>query len=51
MSQTNVYFNHDGGVDDLVSLFMLLQMEQVHLTGVSVVPARRLLGACNGRQP
>lgn len=39
MSRTNVYFNHDGGVDDLVSLFMLLQMEQVHLTGVSVIPA------------
>ncbi|MDO7906411.1 nucleoside hydrolase [Paenibacillus sp. JX-17] len=39
MSKTKVYFNHDGGVDDLVSLFMLLQMENVELTGVSVIPA------------
>lgn len=35
----NVYFNHDGGVDDLVSLFLLLKMDNVELTGVSVVPA------------
>ncbi|MGN7457555.1 nucleoside hydrolase [Paenibacillus pasadenensis] len=34
-----VYFNHDGGVDDLVSLFLLLQMEQVDLIGVSVIDA------------
>ncbi|MFC9417575.1 nucleoside hydrolase [Bacillus mobilis] len=34
-----VYFNHDGGVDDLVSLFLLLQMDNVKLTGVSVIPA------------
>lgn len=34
-----IYFNHDGGVDDLVSLFLLLQMENVELTGVSVIPA------------
>ncbi|MCQ6566553.1 nucleoside hydrolase [Bacillus mycoides] len=34
-----VYFNHDGGVDDLISLFLLLQMENVELTGVSVIPA------------
>jgi purine nucleosidase len=39
MTLKNVYFNHDGGVDDLVSLFMLLQMEDVRLTGVSVIPA------------
>lgn len=38
-NQLNVYFNHDGGVDDLVSLFMLLQMDNVHVTGVSVIPA------------
>ncbi|CUC68365.1 Purine nucleosidase [Staphylococcus aureus] len=31
-----VYFNHDGGVDDLVSLFLLLQMENVQLIGGSV---------------
>ncbi|MFJ7761685.1 nucleoside hydrolase [Bacillus toyonensis] len=34
-----VYFNHDGGVDDLISLFLLLQMGNVELTGVSVIPA------------
>jgi purine nucleosidase len=34
-----VYFSHDGGVDDLVSLFLLLQMENVVLVGVGVVPA------------
>lgn len=34
-----VYFNHDGGVDDLVSLFLLLKMDNVELTGVSVIPA------------
>ncbi|MBX0359539.1 nucleoside hydrolase [Halobacillus sp. Nhm2S1] len=35
----NVYLNHDGGVDDLVSLFLLLQMDDVELTGVGVIPA------------
>lgn len=35
----NVYFNHDGGVDDLISLFLLLQMDNVKLTGVSVIDA------------
>lgn len=35
----NVYFNHDGGVDDLVSLLLLLQMPDVHLTGVGVIGA------------
>ncbi|MFC4025568.1 nucleoside hydrolase [Oceanobacillus longus] len=35
----NVYLNHDGGVDDLISLFLLLQMENVNLTGVGVIPA------------
>ncbi|MFS3929283.1 ABC transporter substrate-binding protein [Priestia aryabhattai] len=34
-----VYFNHDAGIDDLVSLFLLLQMDDVELTGVSVIPA------------
>ncbi|MCJ8014581.1 nucleoside hydrolase [Paenibacillus sp. KQZ6P-2] len=34
-----IYFNHDGGVDDLVSLFLLQQMDDVELTGVSVIPA------------
>jgi purine nucleosidase len=34
-----VYFNHDGNIDDLVSLFLLLQMPTVELIGVGVVPA------------
>lgn len=34
-----IYFNHDGGVDDLISLFLLLKMENVELTGVGVIPA------------
>lgn len=34
-----VYLNHDGGVDDLTSLFLLLQMEDVDLLGVGVIPA------------
>ena len=34
-----VYFNHDGGVDDLVSLFLLLQMEGIDLIGVSAIGA------------
>lgn len=34
-----VYLNHDGGVDDLVSLFLLLQMENIELIGVGVIPA------------
>lgn len=36
---TKVYFNHDGGVDDLVSLFLLLQMENIELVGVSTIGA------------
>lgn len=35
----NVYFNHDGNVDDLVSLLLLLRMPEVNLTGVSVIDA------------
>lgn len=34
-----LYFNHDAGVDDLVSLFLVLQMKEVELIGVSVIPA------------
>ncbi|WP_407271730.1 nucleoside hydrolase [Radiobacillus sp. PE A8.2] len=34
-----IYFNHDAGVDDLVSLFLLTQMENIEVTGVSVIPA------------
>ncbi|MCD8785363.1 nucleoside hydrolase [Staphylococcus gallinarum] len=35
----HIYFNHDGGVDDLVSLFLLLQMDDVKLVGVSAIGA------------
>lgn len=35
----NIYFNHDGNVDDLVSLLLLLQMPDINLTGVGVVGA------------
>ncbi|MTT31871.1 ABC transporter substrate-binding protein [Terrilactibacillus sp. BCM23-1] len=35
----HIYFNHDAGIDDLVSLFLLLQMRNVDLIGVSVIPA------------
>ena len=31
---TKIYFNHDGGVDDLISLFLLLQMDNIELLGV-----------------
>ena len=34
-----LYFNHDGGVDDLISLFLLLQMENINLIGVSAIGA------------
>lgn len=35
----NVYFDHDGNVDDLVSLLLLLQMSEVNLIGVGVIDA------------
>lgn len=34
-----VYLNHDGGVDDLVTLFLMLQMKEVEIVGVGVIPA------------
>lgn len=34
-----VLFDHDGGVDDLLSLLLLTQMEHVKLEGVVVTPA------------
>ena len=36
---SKVYFNHDGGVDDLISLFLLLQMDDIELVGVSTIGA------------
>lgn len=35
----NVYFNHDGGVDDFVSLLLLLHAPEVNLLGISVIGA------------
>ncbi|MCV2885218.1 nucleoside hydrolase [Aestuariibacter sp. AA17] len=34
-----VIFDHDGGVDDLLSLMLLLTMEHIDLLGVTVTPA------------
>ena len=31
-----VYFSQDGGVDDIISLFLLLQMDDVDLIGAGV---------------
>ncbi|KRN32073.1 nucleoside hydrolase [Liquorilactobacillus mali] len=39
-----VYFNHDGGVDDLISLFLLLQMDNTELIGVGAVDADSYVG-------
>ncbi|MEM7131256.1 MAG: nucleoside hydrolase [Chloroflexota bacterium] len=38
-----VLFDHDGGIDDLISLMMLLAMEDVELAGVVVTPADSFL--------
>ena len=38
-SKTPVLFDHDGGVDDFLSLLLLLTMPEVELLGVSVTPA------------
>lgn len=35
----NVYFDHDGNVDDLVSLLLLLQAPDINLLGVGVIDA------------
>jgi len=35
----NVLFDHDGGVDDLLSLMMLLAMPHINLIGIVVTPA------------
>lgn len=35
----NIYFDHDGNVDDLVSLLLLLQAPDIKLLGVGVVDA------------
>ena len=35
----NVFFDHDAGVDDLLSIIFLLAMKQVKPTGIGVTPA------------
>lgn len=39
MEKQKVIFDHDGGVDDLLSLMLLLTMEHVDLLAVTVTPA------------
>lgn len=39
MNKTPVIFDHDGGVDDLLSLMLLLTMDHIHLKAVCITPA------------
>lgn len=39
MNKKKVIFDHDGGVDDLLSLMLLLTMENIELQGVTITPA------------
>lgn len=39
MNKLPVIFDHDGGIDDLLSLMLLLTMEHVDLKGVTITPA------------
>lgn len=39
MHMKNIYFNHDGNIDDLVSLLILLQAPDIKLIGVSAIDA------------
>ncbi|BBM36294.1 inosine-uridine preferring nucleoside hydrolase [Pseudoleptotrichia goodfellowii] len=39
MKKRRIYLNHNGGVDDLISLYLLLKMEDAELVGVSVMDA------------
>jgi purine nucleosidase len=38
-----VFFDHDGGVDDFLSLLMLLSYDHVRLLGISITPADTLI--------
>lgn len=38
-SQKNVIFDHDGGIDDLLSLILLLSMPHIRVVGVCITPA------------
>ena len=35
----NIYFNHDGNIDDLVSYLLLLQAPDIKLLGVGAIDA------------
>lgn len=39
MTKTPVIFDHDGGVDDLLSLMLLLTMDHIQLKAVCITPA------------
>ena len=36
-----VFFDHDGGLDDYLSLLLLLSYDEVDLLGISITPAAR----------
>ena len=40
-----VFFDHDGGLDDFLSLLLLLSYDDVDLLGISVTPADTLIEA------
>lgn len=44
LKKRTVLFDHDGGVDDLLSLMMLLAMPHIDLVGIVVTPADCFLG-------
>jgi len=39
VSQTRVIFDHDGGIDDLLSLLLLLRLPYIEVIGVTITPA------------
>lgn len=39
MIKEALLFDHDGGVDDLLSLMLLLSMDQIEIKGISITPA------------
>lgn len=39
MRKQQVIFDHDGGVDDLLSLMLLLTMDHIELIGITITPA------------
>ena len=41
--RTPVFFDHDGGIDDYLSLLLLLTYDDVDLLGISITPADTLL--------